>query len=71
MAIVGKAYGPWSLAETGPEGFNIDTVNDPVEAKRTVNNRVALWGGVNNPKTIFDGTPEDVKRDVFQALDAG
>ena len=59
------------IAETGLEGFNIDTVNDPVEAKRTVNNKVALWGGVNNPKTILDGTPVDVKHDVYQALDAG
>lgn len=59
------------IARTGLEGFNIDTVNNPVEAKRAVQGKVALWGGVNNPKTIFEGTPEDVKRDVYAALDAG
>ena len=32
---------------------------------------MTLVGNINNPKTILDGTPEDVEREVFYALDAG
>ncbi len=59
------------IASTGLNGFNIDTVVDSVEAKRLVGRSFALWGGVNNPKTLLEGSPEDVKRDVYRALDAG
>ena len=59
------------VAKTGLEGFNIDTVVDPVAAKKAVKGKVALWGGVNNPQTMLDGSYDDVKRDVYKALDAG
>ena len=32
---------------------------------------VSLCGNINNPNTILSGTPEDVEREVFYALDAG
>lgn len=59
------------VAETGLEGFNIDTVVDPVLAKKAVHGKVALWGGVNNPRTMLEGRYEAIRQDVFTALDAG
>lgn len=59
------------VARTGLDGFNIDTVVDSVEAKRLLGDSLSLWGGVNNPRTLLEGTLEDVRNDVYQALDAG
>jgi [methyl-Co(III) methanol-specific corrinoid protein]:coenzyme M methyltransferase len=59
------------IAGTGLNGFNIDTVVDSAEAKRLVGSSFALWGGVNNPKTLLEGSLEDVKADVYRGLDAG
>lgn len=59
------------IASTGLHAFNVDTVVDPVAAKKKGGPALAMWGGVNNPKSIYEGSTEAIKRDVYLALDAG
>ena len=33
--------------------------------------KILLTGGVNNPKLLFKGTPEEIKEQVFDLLDTG
>jgi MtaA/CmuA family methyltransferase len=53
----------------GWQGYNFESANDAREmrAKATM----CLAGNINNPQTILQGTPEDVEREAFYALDAG
>jgi len=53
----------------GWQGYNFESANDAREmrAKATM----CLAGNINNPQTILQGTPEDVERECFYALDAG
>ena len=53
----------------GFESFNFESANDAVQMRSRAS--MTLVGNINNPKTILDGTPEDVEREVFYALDAG
>ena len=53
----------------GFECFNFESANDAVEMREKAT--VSLCGNINNPETILSGTPEDVEREVFYALDAG
>ena len=49
--------------------FNFESANDAFEIKSKAS--MALCGNINNPRTILEGTPEDVEREVFYALNAG
>ena len=51
------------------ESFNFESANDAMHMRSRAS--MTLVGNINNPKTILDGTPEDVEREVFYALDAG
>ena len=51
------------------ESFNFESANDAVQMRSRAS--MTLVGNINNPKTILDGTLEDVEREVFYALDAG
>ena len=55
--------------DSGMECFNFDSTND-LHAMRAKSNMVLL-GNINCPQTLFEGTTEDVRREVFAALDAG
>jgi MtaA/CmuA family methyltransferase len=59
------------IAGTGVAAFHFDSKNDPVESVRIMRNRVALVGNVNNPVTLLTRGPEEVRREVFRALEAG
>ena len=59
------------IARTGMAAFHFDSKNPAAEATRTVGNRMALVGNVNNPATLLKGGPEEVRREVFTALEAG
>ncbi len=59
------------FAQTGFEAFHFDSRNNPKEAMDIVKDRILLTGCINNPNVLLNGTKEDVKRDVFKALDAG
>jgi uroporphyrinogen-III decarboxylase len=41
---------------------------DLAAARREMGDRVALWGGVNGHLTVEQGTPEDVRAEVREAM---
>jgi [methyl-Co(III) methanol-specific corrinoid protein]:coenzyme M methyltransferase len=49
--------------------FHFESANDAAEMRAAAN--MVLVGNVNNTRTLVEGTPDDVRREVFQALDAG
>ena len=55
--------------KNGWAGYNFESANDAREmrAKATM----CLVGNINNPLSILEGTPEDVEREAFYALNAG
>jgi len=53
----------------GQTAFHFESQNDPVEMKSRA--EMILVGNINNRKTILAGTPEDVRREVHRAIDAG
>jgi len=55
--------------QIGFECFNFESANDAVEMHKM--STMSLCGNINNPNTLLSGTPEDVEREVFYALDAG
>lgn len=59
------------IAEAGFTAFHYDTKNEPVELQEIVDGRILLTGGVNNPETLYAGTPANVEHDVVKALKAG
>ena len=59
------------IAQNDMAAFHFDSKNDPAEAMQIVDGRIALVGNINNPNTIFAGTPADVRREVFACMDAG
>lgn len=59
------------IVEAGFDCFHFDSKVDARRAKAIVGDRMSLVGNVNNPQTLLRGTPEDVRREVFYALDAG
>lgn len=59
------------FAETGFEVFHFDSRNDPKKTIDMVQNKIILTGNINNPTTLLNGSIQDLKKEVFQALDAG
>jgi methanogenic corrinoid protein MtbC1 len=53
----------------GWEGYNFESANDAREMRAKAS--MVLCGNINNPRTILEGTPEDVEREAFYALNAG
>ncbi|MBM3933239.1 MAG: MtaA/CmuA family methyltransferase [SAR202 cluster bacterium] len=59
------------IAQTGMAAFHFDSKNDPKESMDIMKKRVRLVGNLNTPVTIYSKGPDDVKAEVFKALDAG
>lgn len=59
------------IVEAGFDCFHFDSKVDAKRAVEIVGDRISLVGNINNPETLLNGTPEDVRREVFYALDAG
>jgi [methyl-Co(III) methanol-specific corrinoid protein]:coenzyme M methyltransferase len=59
------------FCQTGFEAFHLDSRNDVHTALSIVANRMLLTGNINNPNTLLNGKPEDVRKAVEFALDAG
>lgn len=59
------------FADAGFDGYHFEWQIDSKLAVEKVGHRLALFGNVNNPQTLFQGTPEDVRRQVRYAIDAG
>jgi len=59
------------IAEAGFAVFHFESKNSPREAKRVVGNRILLTGNINNTEVLLYSRPEDVKQQVFEAIEAG
>ncbi len=59
------------IAQSGMACFHFDSRNDPKKAVDTVAGRIALVGNVNNPETLYARGPEEVRKEVYRALDGG
>ena len=59
------------IAQTGMAAFHFDSLNDPAEAMAAVDGGIRLVGNVNNPTTLYARGPEEVRHEVYRALDAG
>ena len=62
---------PCPIAQIGMEAFHIDSKNDPHEAMKIANKRIRLVGNLNNPELLYSKEPEDIRKVVFNCLDAG
>lgn len=59
------------FANTGFEAFHFDSRNVPKQIFQKVDNKILLTGCINNPEILLNGTTEDVRRQVFEVMDAG
>ncbi len=59
------------FAEAGFDGFHFDSKVDAKHAKQVVGDRMTLVGNVNCPRTLMTGSVDDVRKETFEALDAG
>ncbi len=55
--------------ENGMAAFHFDSANDAVEMRAAA--EMVLVGNVNNPNTLYQGTPEGIEAEVVYALKAG
>jgi MtaA/CmuA family methyltransferase len=53
----------------GQTAFHFESQNDPAEMKSKAD--MVLVGNINNPKTILEGSPEDIRNEVIRVMDAG
>ena len=59
------------IAESDMAAFHFDSKNDPKEAMDIVGDRIRMVGNINSPVTLYARGPEEVRQEVFKALDAG
>ena len=59
------------IARSNMAAFHFDSKNDPQESMDIVDGRIALVGNINNPVTLYSKGPEEVREEVFRAMDAG
>ena len=60
-----------AIAKSNMAAFHFDSKNDPQEAMDTVDGGIQLVGNINNPVTLYSKGPEEVRAEVYRALDAG
>ena len=59
------------IAQAGFDAFHFDSKVNTRVAQEIVAGRITLIGNVNNPETLLNGTPEQVKAEVKALQDAG
>ena len=60
------------MAKAGFNAFHFDSKNDLTEATTVAaRENLKLVGNINNPNVLYDGTPEDVRKQVFETAAAG
>ena len=59
------------FARSGVDAYHFEWQVDAKMAVEKVGQSLSLIGNVNNPVTLFTGTPDDVHRQVRYAVDAG
>jgi MtaA/CmuA family methyltransferase len=59
------------FADAGFDGYHFEWQVDSKVAVEKVGHRICLLGNVNNAQTLFQGTPDDVRKQVRYAIEAG
>ncbi|OGP59049.1 MAG: hypothetical protein A2V65_12690 [Deltaproteobacteria bacterium RBG_13_49_15] len=59
------------FAKAGFDAYHFEWQVDAREAVKRVGHTMSLVGNVNNPRILYQGTPEDVHRQARYAIDAG
>lgn len=59
------------FADAGFDGYHFEWQTGPEYAVQTVGDRICLAGCVNNPQTLFSGTPDDVFAQTREIIKAG
>ena len=59
------------FAQTGIDAYHLEWQVDAKMAVDTVGHLISLVGNVNNPQVLYQGTPDDVHRQVRYAVEAG
>jgi len=59
------------FGKTGFEAFHFDSLNDPNLTVEALGKSILAVGCINNQRTLLNGTPSDVKREVRTVLNAG
>lgn len=59
------------FARTGFTAFHFDSRNPAAEILTLANGRIRLIGGINNPQTLLNGKPAEVREEVTRLLQAG
>lgn len=59
------------IAQSGMAAFHFDSRNDPQKAMDAVAGGIRLAGNINNPTTLYARGPEEVRAEVYKALEAG
>jgi len=59
------------FADAGFDGYHFEWQVDAKVAVEKIGDRLCLVGNVNNPEVLYQGTPEDVYKQVRYAIEAG
>jgi len=59
------------IADTGCKAFSVDVQVDVGKAVSRMKDRMAIIGNVNPAKTLFSGTPDDVRKETRDCLEKG
>jgi [methyl-Co(III) methanol-specific corrinoid protein]:coenzyme M methyltransferase len=59
------------FARSGVDAYHFEWQVDAKMAVETVGHSMSLVGNVNNPEVLYQGTPDDVHKQVRYAVDAG
>jgi [methyl-Co(III) methanol-specific corrinoid protein]:coenzyme M methyltransferase len=59
------------FADAGFDAYHFEWQVDAKAAVEKVGQRIALVGNVNNPQILFQGSPEDVRKQARYAIEAG
>jgi [methyl-Co(III) methanol-specific corrinoid protein]:coenzyme M methyltransferase len=59
------------FAEAGWDVFHFESQVDAREARAVAGDRMSLFGNLNNPTLLYQGTAEDVYKACWDLLDAG
>ncbi len=59
------------FADSGVDAYHFEWQIDSKYAVKTVGDKMSLVGNINNAQTLYQGTPEDVRKQVRYAIEAG
>ena len=59
------------FAQTGVDAYHFEWQVDAKMAVEKVGDRISLVGNINNPVTLYQGTPEDVHKQARYAVESG